>query len=159
MSEQQAGGQREDVIRLESPFHWVNAQGMSLRLQVMLVVRDPEGRVLLAQTEEYQPGHWWIPAETLRPNEPVKHAGSRVSTEWLGQDVEPEVLDVLTWPADVDAGHRKWYIVHVFEATVDPDELDPIPEDVTIEWVEPGQSPPGPWAADHGTVWKELFGA
>lgn len=137
----------------QSPFHHVNAQGLALRLQVQVVVRDDEGRIALAQTEKHQPGRWWIPAETLRPNEDVKEGASRVSETWFGEDLGPELSDVFTFPADTDAGHTAWYIIHVFEVQAGPEELSAVPDGVTLTFVAPGEEPPGPFAMDHGSVW------
>jgi ADP-ribose pyrophosphatase YjhB (NUDIX family) len=139
--------------RSESPFHHVNAQGLALRLQVQVLVRDDEDRIALAHSQTHQPGRWWIPAETLQPNEDVEAAASRVSETWFGEDLEPELADVITFPADTEAGERAWYILHVFEAEATEDELNRLPDGVTVEFVEPGAEPPGPWAMDHGSVW------
>lgn len=137
----------------ESPFHHVNAQGLALRLQVQLIVRDEEGKIALVETESYQPGHWWIPSETLKPNEDVKEAAGRVSETWFGEDLEPELADVFTFTADTEAGERAWYIVHVFETTEPESGLEELPDTVEIRFVAPGEDPPGPFAMDHGSVW------
>jgi ADP-ribose pyrophosphatase YjhB (NUDIX family) len=137
----------------QSPFHHVNAQGLALRLQVQLRVRDEDGRIALAQSDKHQPGRWWIPAETLKPNEDVKEAASRVSETWFGEGLEPELADVLTFQADMDKGQQAWYIIHIFE-TDKPDEgLTELSDAITLNWTEPGDQPPGPWAMDHGSVW------
>ncbi len=140
----------------QSPFHHVNAQGLALRLQVMVLIRDGEDRIALAQTQKHQPGRWWIPAETLRPNEDVKEAASRVSETWFGEDLEPGLVDVLTFPANTDEGHTAWYIIHIFEVRAGSGELTSVPEGVTLEFVAPGEEAPGPFAMDHGTVWARF---
>ncbi len=137
----------------QSPFHHVNAQGLALRLQVMLLARDGEGRIALAQTEKHHPGRWWIPAETLRPNEDVKEGALRVSRTWFGEELDAELADVFTFQADTDAGETAWYIVHVFEAQASQGDLSELPGGVTVEHVAPGDQPPGPFAMDHASVW------
>lgn len=140
----------------QSPFHHVNQQGLSLRLQIMLRVRDGDGNIALVQTESHQPGRWWIPAETLRPNEEVTEGAVRVSETWFGEDLDPEIADVLTFPADTDAGETAWYIVHVFEAEAPDRELDALPGGCEVHWTAPGDQPPGPFAMDHAAVWPLL---
>lgn len=144
--------EEQQVIRLESPFHWVNAQGLQLRLQVFVKVKDAEGRIALVQLKE-NPGFWWLPAETLQPNEPVKEAAKRVCKTWFGDELDPRVSDVVTFPYAEGDPAVKWYIVHVFEADAPEGGLELLDDTKEITFVEPGSEPPGPFAMGHEDMW------
>ncbi|MDX1612415.1 MAG: hypothetical protein R3185_08595, partial [Candidatus Thermoplasmatota archaeon] len=104
------------------------------------------------------PEHWWIPAETLRPNEPVKEGAWRVAATWFGEEtadaLDIQVKDVITWPYE-GGGEPKWYILHLFEAQVDG-ELPLLEDTAEVRFVEPGTQAPGAFAMGHGDVWPLL---
>lgn len=133
-----------------SPYHWVNGDGLSMRMQVFLTVRSSEGQVALVQLERPS-GHWWIPAETLRPNEPIKEAAVRVSETWFGEDLGPEIADIITFQSEEE--DEPWYNLFVFEVEAEPEDLKLLDDTVAIEFLAPGQSPPGPFAMGHEDVW------
>lgn len=132
--------------------HWTNPQGKALRMQVFVIVRDPDGRICCVR-EKADNTVWKLPGETLFPDQHPNARAADVSKLWFGKDLEPRVKDVVSWDSSDDG---KWYIVFVYEATVDSlDDLD-MPED-TEEYIftEPGKAP-GPWGMSHGDLFAEL---
>lgn len=135
-----------------SPFHWVNGDGLSLRLQAFLTVRNAEDEVALVQLDK-PPGHWWLPAETLRPNEPVHEAGKRVSETWFGVDLDPELAEVINFSAEEEG--EPWYHLFVFEARGELEDFDLPGDTVEVRFLEPGEEIE-PFAMGHAEVWPKL---
>jgi len=136
----------------QMPHQWINSEGLSLRLQAFLIVRDEKRRVATVRLKEYPPGVFALPAETVRANENIHAAGSRVSESWFGTDLKPRVADVLTWPSD---GQSHWYVLFVFEADAPKGGLPVLPDTAEIVFRD-ADSPPDAFAFDHGSVWERL---
>lgn len=135
-----------------SPFHWVNSKGLSMRMQVFLTVRNSQDEVALVQLEK-PPGHWWLPAETLQPNEPLTEAATRVSETWFGVDLEPEIADIVTFTSDGPG--EPWYHLFLFEARAEPEDFELPGDTVEVRFLEPGEEI-GPFAMGHADVWPKL---
>lgn len=134
------------------PAHFFNAQGLGLRMQVFVIVRDGDGRICCVR-EKHDDAVWKLPGETLLPGQDVNARAAEVSKLWFGKDLGATVKNVITYP---DTGDGKWYIVFVYEATVaGVDELDEPEDTEEFRFTESGKAP-GPWGMSHGDVFEHL---
>lgn len=135
----------------EQPHHWVNSEGLGLRLQCFLVVRDRDRRVACVRLKA-NPQVWSLPGETLKPNEDLLAAAERVSHAWFGHGLDLHFAGVQNYP---DTGDGKWYVLFLFEGDA-PKEGFKLPDDTAEIAFAPVGKPPGPFGMDHGTVFGRL---
>lgn len=135
----------------ERPHHWVNSQGLGLRLQCFLAVRDAERRVACVRLKA-SPDAWSLPGESLQPNEDVHAAAARVAASWFATPLEPRLADVLTWPDD---GDGKWYVLFVYEAEAPGGRLQAPDDTLEVAFASVGK-PPGSFGMDHAAVFARL---
>jgi ADP-ribose pyrophosphatase YjhB (NUDIX family) len=136
----------------EQPHHWVNSEGLGLRLQCFLLVRDADRRVACVRLKE--PGdRWSLPAESFRPNESPDDAARRVSTSWFGTDLRPKPAGFLNFPEQ--DGDQRWYLLFLYEAHA-PKGGFALPDDTAEIAFAPVGKAPGPFAMDHGSVFARL---
>lgn len=135
----------------EQPHHWVNSEGTGLRLQCFLAVRDADRRVACVRLKA-NPGQWSLPGEALKPGEAPDDAARRVSASWFGADLEPRFTGFQNYPDD---GDRRWYLLFVYEAHA-PKGGFALPEDTAEIAFAPVGKSPGPFALDHGAVFRRL---
>jgi ADP-ribose pyrophosphatase YjhB (NUDIX family) len=131
--------------------HWVNSEGLGLRLQVFLIVRDADRRVACVRLKS-SPDVWMLPGESLRPNEELQAAAERVSEMWFGANLKPRLTGVQNYP---DTGDKKWYVLFMCEAPAPPGGLKKPDDTEEIAFVPVGKAP-GPFGMDHGTVFGHL---
>lgn len=143
----------------EHPTHWVNPEGLKLRLQVFLIVRDAEGRVACVREKE-RPQVWNLPGETVPPNVDLNETAGKVSELWFVDRLPASVADVQTYPADRDDPNDKWYVLFIYEAEApDPSADDgglKMPDDTAEIRFFPLDEPPEAWGMDHGSVFERL---
>lgn len=134
----------------EQPHHWVNSEGLGLRLQCFLVVRDADRRIACVRLKEQQ--GWFLPGESFRPNEAPDDAARRVSTTWFGVDLQPRVAGFQSYP---DHGDGKWYVIVLYEAQVPKGGLKVLEDTAEIAFAPAGKAP-GPFAMSHADVFERL---
>jgi ADP-ribose pyrophosphatase YjhB (NUDIX family) len=137
--------------RPEAPHHWANSEGLGLRLQCFLVVRDADRRVACVRLKA-NPDVWSLPGESLRPNESPPMAAQRVAQMWFGQDLPAIAGDVVNFPDD---GDGKWYMIFTYE-TQAPRGGFTLPDDTAEIAFAPVGKPPGPFGMDHASVFARL---
>ncbi|MGQ0535736.1 MAG: NUDIX hydrolase [Methanobacteriota archaeon] len=134
------------------PTRFFNADGLQLRLQCFLLVRDAKRRIACVRLKNNALA-WNLPGETMRPNEDPNEAARRVAELWFGEKLAPKVAQVVNFPEE--GGDKRWYVLFLFEADAPAGGLK-APEDTEeIRFVEPGTIP-GPWNLDHGSVWARV---
>lgn len=137
------------------PTHFWNTDGLQLRLQCFVIVRDEDDRVALVREKE-RPNVLNLPGETVIPNSNLDEMAGRVSELWFVDRLDTEVSQVLSWPAEDPNG--KWYIVFLYEADKPADGLK-MPDDTEeFVWVSTKGDPPGDLAMNHVDVWEQLAG-
>lgn len=132
------------------PHHWVNSEGVGLRLQCFLLVRDAQRRIACVRLKN-NPDVWMLPGESLRPSEAPDAAARRVSESWFGADLEPRIAGFMNFP---DEGDQRWYVLFLYEAAA-PAKLTEPDDTEDIVFVAPGKAP-GPFGMDHGSVFARL---
>jgi ADP-ribose pyrophosphatase YjhB (NUDIX family) len=135
----------------EAPHHWVNSEGLGLRMQCFLVVRDADRRVACVRLKN-SPDAWNLPGESFKPNESPDDCARRVSETWFGVDLKPKVLGFQNFP---DHGDGKWYVLVLYEAQA-PKGGFQLPEDTAEIAFAPVGKAPGNFQMDHGTVFGKL---
>lgn len=135
----------------KEPHHWVNSQGLALRLQCFVAVRDGQKRIALVRLKN-SPEHWMLPGESFRPNEAPDEAARRVCEMWFGQDLKARIAGWQNYP---DNGDQRWYLLFIYEAQAPAAGL-PKPDDTEeIRFVAPGEAP-GPFGMSHAEVFAQL---
>lgn len=135
----------------KEPHHWVNGEGLGLRLQCFLVVRDQDRRVACVRLKN-SPDGWNLPGESFRPNEHPDDAARRVSEMWFGADLKPRPAGYLNFPEE---GDQRWYLLFLYEVQA-PRGGFALPEDTAEIAFAPVGKPPGPFHMDHANVFARL---
>jgi ADP-ribose pyrophosphatase YjhB (NUDIX family) len=133
------------------PHHWVNSDGLGLRLQCFLVVRDAERRIACVRLKG-NPQQWMLPGESMRPNEAPDDAARRVAEMWFGTPLPAQLADIQSYPDD---GDQRWYLLFVYEAKAPPAGLPKLDDTEQVAFVPAGKAP-GEFAMDHGAVFGRL---
>ncbi|HWG90002.1 MAG TPA: NUDIX domain-containing protein [Candidatus Thermoplasmatota archaeon] len=130
--------------------------GTSLRLQAFVVVRAADGRVAAVRTQD-NPDVWFLPGETLLLNEDPAEAAKRVLRSWFTTPLDaPELVDVFSYPATGGEDNR-WYLLFMYQLQLSPGALlEATPDTLELQFITPGENAPGPWGADHKSVWEMI---
>lgn len=134
----------------KEPHHWVNGQGLGLRLQCFVAVRDAQRRIAVVRLKG-NPEQWMLPGESFRPNEHPDEAARRVCEMWFGQDLQARFAGWQNYP---EANDQRWYLLFLYEAHA-PAHLAKPDDTEEIRFVAPGHAP-GPFAMSHGEVFAQL---
>ncbi|HEV8361613.1 MAG TPA: NUDIX domain-containing protein [Candidatus Thermoplasmatota archaeon] len=135
----------------ERPHHWVNSDGLGLRLQCFLVVRDADRRVACVRLKDHG-DRWSLPGESLKPNESPPMAAERIAQVWFGVPLPAKPAEVQNFPDD---GDGKWYMVFTYEAPAPKAGLPLLDDTAEIAFAPVGK-PPGPFAMSHADVFARL---
>lgn len=135
----------------ERPHHWANSEGLGLRLQCFLAVRDADRRVACVRLKA-TPDVWHLPGESLLPNESPDEAARRVAQGWFGVPLPARIAAFQNYP---DHGDGKWYLLFVYEAQAPKAGLAALDDTAEVAFAPVGK-PPGPFAMDHGDVFERL---
>ena len=135
----------------ERPHHWVNSEGVELRLQVFVAVRDADHRVACVRLKN-NPGQWYMPGESVLPNEDLNAAARRVTESYFGQALDGRIADIVTWPTDAEGA---WYVLFLYEAHAPKTGLKKPEDTEEIAFAPPGKAP-GEFALSHGDVFARL---
>ncbi len=133
-----------------SPTNYTNSDGLGLRLQCFLVIRDAARKIACVQLKGTV--GWSLPGETLQPNESPDATATRVAHQWFGISLPSQLVAVQSYPED---GDRKWYLLFIYEAQAPAKGLPLLDDTAKVTFAAPG-SPPGTFAMDHGTVFGRL---
>lgn len=136
--------------RKESPQHFYNREGLLLRLQAFVIVRNKDRRVACLRIEGYD--GWMLPGETVLPNESPHDAAARIGKTWFVSPAKTRLVDVQSYP-DTDDG--RWYMLFIYEADEPAGGLKGTPDTREIAWAPVGKAP-GTFAMDHADVFARL---
>jgi len=132
------------------PTNYSNSDGLGLRLQCFLAIRDSQRRVACVQLKGTI--GWSLPGETLQPNESPDAAAARVAKVWFDATLPAKLVAVQSYPDD---GDHKWYLLFIYEATAPKEGLKALEDTEKVAFAAPG-APPGPFGMDHQTVFSRL---
>ncbi|MGB9723016.1 MAG: NUDIX domain-containing protein [Chloroflexia bacterium] len=86
-------------------YHWMREKAGRNRGEAVLVIRRPDGRLLLHTKPLYPPHTWRLPSGGIRPGETPEEAAFREAEEETGLPVQLErLLGVLTYRLRSQAG-------------------------------------------------------
>jgi ADP-ribose pyrophosphatase YjhB (NUDIX family) len=135
----------------DKPHHWINSDGLGLRLQCFLIVRDADRRVACVRLKE-NGGAWSLPGESLQPNESPPMAAERIAKSWFGLSLPATPTEVVNFPDD---GDGKWYMIFLYEAATPRGGLPKLADTDEIAFTPVGK-PPGAFAMSHSDVFARL---
>jgi len=143
---------RGDAKPPSDPSKFFNGDGLSLRLQCFLVIRDADRRIACVRLKGSE-GRWSLPGENVRPNEDLHEAARRVSQMWFGTDLQPRIADILTFPEEND--DKRWYVLFLYEAQAPRGGLPKLDDTDEVAFVPAGKAP-GEFGMDHASVFARL---
>ncbi len=130
----------------------MHESGTRVRLQTFVIVRDSQRRVALMRLEGIE--GWCLAGETMLLGESPDEAAVRVAKSWFASPVGMAMDRVLSFPPV--PGDDSWYLLFVYEGET-RGALDVTPDTLEVQWVTPGETPPGPFAMAHADVWASLL--
>ena len=133
------------------PNSYRNGQGLLLRVQCFLAVRDTDRHIACVKLKEND--GWSLPGETIKPNENPDDAARRVAQMWFEIDLPLRIASVQSYPDDGE--DHKWYVIFIYEADAPPAGLKILDDTEKITFVKAG-NPPSPMVMDHGEVFERL---
>ncbi len=127
--------------------------GISMRMQVFLLVRDQQQRIATQRIQGYD--GWCLSGESLLLNEAPDAAAMRVAKGWYGSPLTPRLERVLSFPA-TGGDDDRWYLVFIYTADA-PAQLAATSDCEAIEF-HALHDARGEWAMSHGDVWQAIGG-
>jgi 8-oxo-dGTP pyrophosphatase MutT (NUDIX family) len=137
--------QREFQFELDATgyAYWWQTTALLRRAEVVMVVRRPDGRLLLHTKSHYPVGTYRLPSGGVRWNESVLEALAREQWEEMGLDLSPMAMPGLVRYSLLHKGRVLGFASYLFflEATDDAvlTTRDPKEAISDFRWVQPSQ--------------------
>ncbi|HEX2022109.1 MAG TPA: NUDIX domain-containing protein [Candidatus Thermoplasmatota archaeon] len=137
----------------QAPAKFAHENGVQLRLQCFVTIRDAQDRVGLVRVEGIE--GWCIPGETMLVNESPDQAAVRVARTWFRTPLGLQLERILSFPA-TGGDDDRWYLLFVYHADA-PAALEGTPDTQEVRFFGLDETP-SPFAMAHADVWGALRG-